>query len=115
MTRDMLRCDFKLWPEAPGHAEANVSASSSDVVLTELHSLLVWYARAHKWMRALWYQLGLEPKPWNLESTMCQPRTKMGCEAGSLRKMSAFVVIFHIHNTVLLERLMLFLKASVLH
>lgn len=42
MTSDMLSCDFKLWPEVPGHAEARVSASSSAVVLSELPSLLVW-------------------------------------------------------------------------
>lgn len=69
----------------------------------------------HKWMRVLWYQLGLVPKPWNLESKMCQSRTNLGCETGSLTKMLAFEVAFHIHNKVLLERLMLFLKASVLY
>lgn len=46
---------------------------------------------------------------------MCQSRIVLGCETGSLAKMSAFVVAFHVHNKVLSERLLLFLNASVLY
>lgn len=52
----------------------------------------------------------LSPNYGTLSLQCVSPRANLGCETRSLTKMSAFVVAFHIHNKVLLERLMLFLN-----